>query len=64
VLSIFEPFFTTKIDGNGLGLWTSYNIIKQHGGSLSAKNLADGAGVMFRISLPVGNQSPQTAKGK
>lgn len=50
---IFEPFFTTKPQGSGLGLWVSYNLIQQHGGSLIAKNLGDERGVDFTITLPV-----------
>lgn len=49
---IFEPFFTTKAQGTGLGLWVSYNLIQQHGGSLIAKNLGDEHGVDFTITLP------------
>ncbi len=52
---LFEPFFTTKVDGNGLGLWTSYNIIEQHGGMLFAENQDSGQGAIFRIILPVAN---------
>ena len=29
---IFEPFFSTKQEGSGLGLATSYSIIRRHGG--------------------------------
>lgn len=49
---IFEPFFTTKPQGSGLGLWVSYNLIQQHGGSLTATNLGDERGVEFTIILP------------
>ncbi len=49
---IFEPFFTTKADGNGLGLWVSHSLIRQHNGSLTAENLTDDRGVVFTIKLP------------
>ncbi len=35
---IFEPLFTTKLQGTGLGLATSKNVIEQHGGTISVKN--------------------------
>lgn len=48
---IFEPFFTTKPDGTGLGLFISYNIIQEHGGTLTVENLENG-GVAFSFTLP------------
>ena len=50
---IFEPFFTTKRvgEGTGLGLSLTYNIIQQHGGSISVANNADG-GCRIEIILP------------
>jgi PAS domain S-box-containing protein len=48
---IFDPFFTTKSDGTGLGLSTSYSIIKKHYGEIkviSEKN----KGTTFYIYLP------------
>jgi len=50
---IFEPFFTTKIvgEGTGLGLSLTYNIIQEHGGSISVTNRSQG-GVRFEIVLP------------
>ncbi len=50
---IFEPFFTTKMvgEGTGLGLSLTYNIIQEHGGSISVSSRAR-AGSRFEILLP------------
>ena len=49
---IFEPYFTTKKSGHGLGLATSFMIIKRHGGLLTAESMV-GRGTKFSIYLPV-----------
>ena len=53
--SIFDPFFTTKDPGKGtgLGLFISYNIIKEHGGEIWGENNEWG-GASFFVELPVG----------
>ncbi len=48
---IFDPYFTTKPTGSGLGLATSYSIIKSHGGILSAESEV-GKGSTFSFLLP------------
>lgn len=50
---IFDPFFTTKEPGmgTGLGLSISYRIIREHGGSISFKDVDDG-GTEFIVRLP------------
>lgn len=48
---IFESFYTTKVDGSGLGLSITKEIIEQHHGSIKAMN-QDGGGAHFRVKLP------------
>ncbi|WP_323037092.1 ATP-binding protein [Pararhodobacter sp.] len=49
---LFDPFFTTKIPGKGLGLGLSisYNIVRDFGGTLAARNHPDG-GAVFTVDL-------------
>jgi PAS domain S-box-containing protein len=48
---IFDPYFTTKDKGSGLGLATSYSIIKNHGGLIDVKS-KPGEGTTFSVYLP------------
>jgi two-component system, cell cycle sensor histidine kinase and response regulator CckA len=59
---IFDPYFTTKKSGSGLGLSTSYSIIKKHKGHIFAKNNPAG-GAVFYIYLPA-SREPVTRKGQ
>ena len=49
---IFEPHFTTKAEGHGFGLSTSYRIVTNHGGRITAES-PPGQGACFTITLPV-----------
>ncbi len=48
---IFDPYFTTKQTGSGLGLATSYSIIKKHDGHIVCTS-KPGEGTTFTIYLP------------
>ena len=48
---LFDPYFTTKEKGSGLGLATSYSIVKNHGGLIDVKSQS-GKGSTFFVYLP------------
>jgi PAS domain S-box-containing protein len=57
LLKIFDPYFTTKQKGSGLGLSTSYSIIKKHDGHMTVDSEL-GVGSTFSIYLPAFPQAP------
>ena len=54
---IFDPYFTTKQKGSGLGLATSYSIVKRHGGHMAVDSVL-GSGSIFRVYLPSSGKAP------
>ncbi len=60
---IFDPYFTTKQKGSGLGLATSYSIIKNHGGHITVESQI-GIGTTFYIYLPASARATEAKKEK
>ncbi|HTR44190.1 MAG TPA: PAS domain S-box protein [Thermodesulfovibrionales bacterium] len=54
---IFDPYFTTKQEGSGLGLATSYSIVKRHDGYIDVQS-EPGAGTIFHVYLPASASRP------
>jgi signal transduction histidine kinase len=50
---VFQPFFTTKAKGTGLGLAVVKRIAEGHGGSVALRELPEGEGAEFTLSLPL-----------
>ncbi len=48
---IFDPYFTTKPSGNGLGLATTYSIVKNHSGLITVES-GRHCGSTFTVYLP------------
>jgi signal transduction histidine kinase/ActR/RegA family two-component response regulator len=60
---IFDPFFTLKQKRSGLGLATSYSIVRNHGGIIAAES-QPGLGAVFHLYLPAvegGQSDPKVA---
>ena len=53
---IFDPYFTTKQQGSGLGLATTYSIIKRHDGHITVESKL-GVGTTFHIYLPASEKA-------
>jgi PAS domain S-box-containing protein len=52
---VFDPYFTTKQKGSGLGLATTYSIIKRHRGHITVESTT-GKGTTFSLYLPAADR--------
>jgi PAS domain S-box-containing protein len=56
---IFDPFFTTKAEGSGLGLTSTYAILKKHEGNVEVES-KQGHGATFHVWLPATTGKSET----
>lgn len=60
---IFDPYFTTRENGKGLGLTTSYHIMKNHGGNLFVES-EPGTGTTVSLYFPASTEPMPRAAEK
>jgi len=58
---IFEPFFSTRIEGTGIGLAVTRDIVRAHRGTIAAASEGPGLGSRFSVSLPCSHVLDQRA---
>lgn len=58
IAKVFDPFFTTKSGGSGLGLTSSYWIVRRHDGHIDVESQLD-KGTCFTIHLPRARGVPE-----
>jgi len=64
---LFEPFVSSRLDaeGTGLGLAVAEGIVREHSGTLIARNRPDGRGAEFEVLLPAGvSQAERDPQGE
>ncbi|HTG01203.1 MAG TPA: PAS domain S-box protein [Nitrospirota bacterium] len=59
---IFEPYFTTKETGSGLGLASSFSVVKRHDGHITVET-DPRTGTAFHVYLPASAHTPRTRPG-
>ncbi|MBL8636592.1 MAG: PAS domain S-box protein [Myxococcales bacterium] len=58
---IFDPYFSTKATGNGLGLATTYAVVRKHGGFIDVRSKL-GLGTEVTVYLPACDRDGETPR--
>ena len=59
---LFEPFTSNRKKGTGLGLWITYQLVKQLGGHIEANSESNLT--HFSVSIPIDNQQNRIIENK
>jgi len=57
--NLFVPLYTTKKSGSGVGLALARQIVEAHGGAITLRNRADGAGCIAEVRMPRAERARQ-----
>ena len=58
---LFEPHYTTKASGTGMGLFTAFGVVREHGGQLIYESGPE-AGAIFTILIPLAAASAKSSE--
>jgi len=58
---LFEPHYTTKPSGTGMGLFTAFGVVREHGGQLIYEG-GPKQGATFTVLIPVATTSAKSAE--
>jgi len=58
---LFEPHYTTKPAGTGMGLFTAFGVVREHGGQLIYEGGAN-PGAVFTVLVPLATASAKSAE--
>ncbi len=60
---VFDPYFTTKPSGQGLGLATTWSVVRGHGGHISIESTL-GLGTTVQVYLPAAQEPSVESHGR